>query len=69
VRLPQRKRIHAAGFVRHTLAQPLEIRIFPFSGCLEKPRRLWKPTDLGIHSPVATRCFLRPSTGEELLKP
>ena len=54
VRLPQRKRIHASGFVRHTLAQPLEIRIFPFSGCLQKPRRLWKPTDLGIHPPVAT---------------
>ena len=54
VRLPQRKRIHAAGFVRHTLAQPLEIRIFPFSGCLEKPRRLWKPVDLGIHSPAMT---------------
>lgn len=52
VRLPQRKRIHASGFVRHTLAQPLEIRIFPFCGCPEKPRPLWKPADLGICSPA-----------------
>ncbi len=51
VRLPQRKRIHAAGFVRHLLEQPLDIRIFPICGCPEKPRRLWKPADLRVCSP------------------
>lgn len=52
VRLPQRKRIRASGFVRHTFASPLEIRIFPLCGNPDKPRRLWKPADLGIYAPT-----------------
>lgn len=52
VRLPLRKRIHAAGLVSHLSISPLQIRIFTFCGRPDKPQHLWLPSDLGIRKPT-----------------
>jgi len=51
VRLPLRKRVHAAGLASFLGNTPREIRIFPIHGHAEKIHRRWKPADLGISSP------------------
>lgn len=51
VRLPLRKRVHAAGLASFRERTPREIRIFPIHGHAEKIRRRWKPADLRIASP------------------
>lgn len=48
VRLPLRKRVHAAGLA---CRNPREIRIFPIHGHADKIHHRWKPEDLGISPP------------------
>jgi len=51
VRLPLRKRVHAAGLASFLGPVPREIRIFPIHGHADKIRRRWKPEDLGVSPP------------------
>lgn len=51
VRLPLRKRVHAAGLASFWERAPREIRIFPIHGHAEKIRCRWKPEDLRISPP------------------
>jgi hypothetical protein len=51
IRLPLRKRVHAAGLASFAGNVPREIRLFPIYGHAKKIRRWWKPSDLGITPP------------------
>ena len=51
VRLPLRKRVHAAGLASFLGLVPREIRIFPIYGNAKKVRRRWRPEDLGVSPP------------------